>query len=150
MKICCSAARLGLSLLLAGIVAHIVVVEAQAPMTVTLIHINDHHSHFDEIAQDIGPSLIPKTGISVNTSSIRIKYGGFPRVVGLMKKMEQKALAAGNQVLKLHAGDAITGTIYYTFFGSDADAGVLNAAGFDAITIGNHEFDGVSYLECIA
>lgn len=68
-------------------------------------------------------------------------YGGFPRAVALMKQMEEEALAAGNDVLKVHAGDALTGTFFYTFFGVAMDAAVMNVAGFDAFVIGNHEFD---------
>ena len=43
--------------------------------------------------------------------------------------------------LVLHAGDAVQGTLYYTLFKGEADAAVMNAIGFDAMTIGNHEFD---------
>ena len=44
-------------------------------------------------------------------------------------------------LLKLHAGDAITGTLYYTFFKGQADARMMNTVCFDAFTLGNHEFD---------
>jgi 2',3'-cyclic-nucleotide 2'-phosphodiesterase (5'-nucleotidase family) len=138
MKVCNSARR-WLRLLLVARLAL-----AGGEVTVSFIHINDHHSHLNENTFDIGAALIPD-GLSVQTKSIRIKYGGFPRVVGLMKKMEKEALAVGNQVVKLHAGDAITGTLYYSEFGPDVDAAVLNEAGFEALTIGNHEFDGVRH-----
>ena len=41
----------------------------------------------------------------------------------------------------LHAGDAITGTLYFTLFGGSADAAVMNAGNFHYFTLGNHEFD---------
>ena len=44
-------------------------------------------------------------------------------------------------VLKLHAGDAITGDLYYTLFKGEADAALMNEVCFDAFAIGNHEFD---------
>jgi 5'-nucleotidase len=44
-------------------------------------------------------------------------------------------------VLKLHAGDAITGTSYFTFFSGQADAEIMNDICFDAVAMGNHEFD---------
>ena len=48
----------------------------------------------------------------------------------------------GRNVLKLHAGDAITGDLYYTQSEGQADAELMNTACFDAFAIGNHEFDG--------
>jgi 5'-nucleotidase len=61
-----------------------------------------------------------------------------------MNSMEASAKAAGRDVLRLHAGDALTGTLYYTFFGPQVDAAVMNIAKFDALTLGNHEFDQAS------
>ena len=48
---------------------------------------------------------------------------------------------AGGNVLKLHAGDAITGTSFYTLFKGKADAELMSHACFDALEVGNHEFD---------
>ena len=47
---------------------------------------------------------------------------------------------AGN-VLFLHAGDAVQGTLYFNVFQGDADFDFLNYLGVDAMTFGNHEFD---------
>jgi 2',3'-cyclic-nucleotide 2'-phosphodiesterase (5'-nucleotidase family) len=49
--------------------------------------------------------------------------------------------AAEDEVCVLHAGDALTGTIFYSFFGPEPDGLVMNAMGFDAFVVGNHEFD---------
>ena len=56
---------------------------------------------------------------------------------------DELAKAAGPQVLKLHAGDALTATLYFNRAGSDgeADAAMMNTGCFDAFTLGNHEFD---------
>jgi hypothetical protein len=40
----------------------------------TVVHINDHHSHFDEQSIDLGASNIPP-GLSINTGSLRVFYG---------------------------------------------------------------------------
>jgi 5'-nucleotidase len=45
-------------------------------------------------------------------------------------------------VLKLHAGDALTGDLYFTQSEGQADAALMNTVCFDAFTLGNHEFDG--------
>ena len=108
----------------------------------TFVHINDHHSHYDEQSLDLRSSATIPPGLSVlATSNLRVYYGGFDRAVTLMNDMAAEAKAAGNDVVKLHAGDALTGTLYYTFFGPEADAAAMNVASFDALTIGNHELD---------
>ncbi|GAB4310689.1 MAG: hypothetical protein Kow0097_12270 [Candidatus Bipolaricaulota bacterium] len=44
-------------------------------------------------------------------------------------------------VLLLHAGDAVMGTLYYTVHKGAAEAWVLERMGFTAMTLGNHEFN---------
>ncbi|MCX7750709.1 MAG: 5'-nucleotidase C-terminal domain-containing protein [Candidatus Bipolaricaulota bacterium] len=44
-------------------------------------------------------------------------------------------------VLLLHAGDAVLGTLYYTVHKGLAEAWVLKAMGFTAMALGNHEFN---------
>jgi Esterase-like activity of phytase len=107
---------------------------------VMIVHINDHHSNFDEQVIDLPKSLIPPN-LSTNTSSLRVLYGGFDRSVTLMNSMTSEANSKGHDVIKVHAGDALTGTLYFTYFGPEADAAVMNIAKFDAMTLGNHEFD---------
>src|SRR5690606_12137663 len=50
---------------------------------------------------------------------------------------------ARDNVHKLHAGDALTGTLYFNRAGEigEADAALMNTVCFDAFTLGNHEFD---------
>lgn len=43
--------------------------------------------------------------------------------------------------LLLHAGDVFSGTLYFNEFKGLADLELMNLAGFDAFTFGNHEFD---------
>lgn len=65
-----------------------------------------------------------------------VELGGFARQTAVFK-----ALAGTPNLLKLHAGDAITGLLYYTFFKGKADAQMMNSICFDAFVPGNHEFD---------
>ena len=112
----------------------------------TLLHVNDHHSHLTEGSAgyiNIYDDDIP-TEVSSNngdTTYIRAYYGGFPRLVTAFKDLEAKAIDNGRDVLKLHAGDAITGTTYFTLFEGDADAKLMSHICFDAFAPGNHEFD---------
>ncbi|WP_431811226.1 5'-nucleotidase C-terminal domain-containing protein [Lysinibacillus sp. FW12] len=63
------------------------------------------------------------------------------------EKLPQLATAVKEQretkknVLTLHAGDAFSGTLYFTEFQGQADLKLLNEIGFDAMVFGNHEFD---------
>ena len=43
--------------------------------------------------------------------------------------------------LLLHGGDAFSGTLYFNEFKGQADLALLNKIGFDAMVLGNHEFD---------
>ncbi|MDD3355015.1 5'-nucleotidase C-terminal domain-containing protein [Zoogloea sp.] len=103
------------------------------PLDLTILHINDHHSRLD--AETTSLTLKDAAGTS---RSVTVELGGFPRVTAALE-----ALAAERKnVLKLHAGDAITGDLYYTQSEGQADAALMNTVCFDAMTLGNHEFDG--------
>ncbi len=92
-----------------------------------ILHINDHHSR-----------LQPNSAkLTLAGAATDVKTGGFPRVVSKINELA----ASGGNVLKLHAGDAITGDLYFTLFKGKADAEQMNQVCFDAFALGNHEFD---------
>lgn len=102
------------------------------PIELTLLHINDHHSRLD--AESTTLRLKTAAGTREN---IAVALGGFPRVTAAIE-----ALAVGKpNVIKLHAGDAITGDLYYNLDEGKADAALMNTVCFDAFVAGNHEFD---------
>ena len=92
-----------------------------------IAHINDHHSQLDAFAG---------TELTLDGVATQVELGGFARQTAVFK-----ALAGTPNLLKLHAGDAITGSLYYTFFKGKADAQMMNSICFDAFVPGNHEFD---------
>ncbi|GAB6909104.1 NAD pyrophosphatase/5'-nucleotidase NadN [Desulfosarcina cetonica] len=94
---------------------------------ITILHINDVHSHLDAERVDLKIA---------GTETTR-ELGGMARVAAMVAKISH----GRPNTLVLHAGDAVQGTLYYTLFKGDADAKVMNAIGFDAMAIGNHEFD---------
>lgn len=96
--------------------------------TLAIAHINDHHSN-----------LSAKQQISLRLAGefTDVEVGGFPRVAAKIASLEQQH----QHFLKLHAGDAITGDLYYSLFQGDADAHFMREVCFDAFVIGNHEFD---------
>lgn len=106
-----------------------------APYTLTLLHINDHHSTLESKSKTL--QLDAGSGSPV---AVAVDAGGFARVA---TAFDELARAAGPNVLKLHAERALTGTLYFNRAGTDgeADAALMNTVCFDAFTLGNHEFD---------
>lgn len=95
---------------------------------IRIVHINDHHSHLRADG---------RMDLDLGGERTRVRAGGFPSVVTLYDRLT----AGRDNVLKLHAGDAITGDLYYTLFKGEADAALMNEVCFDAFALGNHEFD---------
>lgn len=102
--------------------------EVDASFALRILHINDHHSR---LGPDPGQTLL------IDGVPTEVTYGGFAHVSAKMRELE----AQGGAVLKLHAGDALTGDLYYTLFHGQADADLMNQICFDAFVVGNHEFD---------
>lgn len=100
---------------------------SDAPLTLNILHINDHHSNLEASEQTL----------DIGGAETTFALGGFPRVAAKIAERE----SALENVLKLHAGDAITGTLYFSSFEGVADAELMNLVCFDAFALGNHEFD---------
>jgi 5'-nucleotidase / UDP-sugar diphosphatase len=112
----------------------------QSDFSLRIIHVNDHHSHIEpeEVAITIDASF-PASLQSNKT--IPVDVGGWPLITAAIDEAKQEGEEMGMNVLKLHAGDAITGTIFFTLFQGLADASFMNSVCFDAFELGNHEFD---------
>lgn len=93
-----------------------------------ILHINDHHSR---LAPDSGGEL------TIEGEAVNLSFGGFPAVTRALRELADGA----PNLLTLHAGDAITGDLYFTLFHGEADADLMNTVCFDAFAVGNHEFD---------
>jgi len=100
---------------------------AYKAIELNIAHINDHHSQLDAFAA---------TELTLDGVATQVELGGFARQTTIFK-----SLVSTPNLLRLHAGDAITGTLYYTFFKGKADAQMMNTICFDAFIPGNHEFD---------
>ena len=87
--------------------------------TLTILHTNDIHAHVE-------PTLIKgKT------------YGGYARVATLIRRYR----ASDPNPILLNAGDTFQGTLYYNVYRGLADAHLMNLSGYQAMALGNHEFD---------
>ncbi|MDO5088950.1 MAG: NAD nucleotidase [Leptotrichiaceae bacterium] len=96
-------------------------------LEINIIHVNDHHSHLEEEKMDL----------VLDGKKTTVHVGGFPR----MNQRISELMKNGKNNLVLHAGDALSGTLYYTLFKGKADAALMNAGKFDLFSLGNHEFD---------
>ena len=97
------------------------------PLALTIAHINDTHSALE--ASD--------AVLTIGGQAYKARLGGFAR----LKTALDEVRAPGGNILTLHAGDAVQGTLYFNVFRGAADFDFLNALGLDAMTLGNHEFD---------
>lgn len=112
----------------------------QKPLTVNFLHMNDHHSHitaddFDYDVSALGLTTTKLDGTLID--EVEVTYGGFPMLVDIFGRLENKL----KNPVKIHAGDAITGTAYYSLFKGASDAAMMNQICFDMFALGNHEFD---------
>jgi 5'-nucleotidase len=98
---------------------------SDTPVQVKILHMNDSHSHIEGDTE-----TLEFDGVETD-----VTMGGMARAAALIDSLRDE------NTLLLHAGDTVQGTLYYTLFDGEADADVLNAMDFDAIAIGNHEFD---------
>jgi 5'-nucleotidase len=91
--------------------------------TITILHVNDSHS----CLSSLGP----------RTLSLEGTQGGISRaatVIGMTKMTEQN-------VLTLHDGDVFIGDFFFNRFFGSAEFQLMASLGFDAMAVGNHEFD---------
>lgn len=89
------------------------------PLTMTILHTDDLHGHMDPTK--IGENL----------------YGGYTRQATLMKQYRQSDI----NPLILSGGDTFQGTLYYNLYKGLADVLFMNVQGYQAMAVGNHEFD---------
>lgn len=102
----------------------VVSVGAKTKKQLVVLHTNDVHSCIMPLNENLDNKDIAGRG-------------GFIRRVNMIK--EQRALHP--DLLFFDSGDFSQGSGYYTLFKGDVEIGLMNQMGYDAATIGNHEFD---------
>lgn len=88
----------------------------------TILHTNDFHSHIDPFGKED-----PRNA----------GEGGMARRAALIAKIR----AENENVLLFDSGDIYTGTPYFNFYQAKLSFELMNRMGYDAATLGNHEFD---------
>lgn len=98
------------------------VFSADDQVQLTILHTNDFHSHIDPFG-----NAVPRNA----------GEGGMAKRAALIKKIRSESA----HVLLFDAGDIYQGTPYFNYFKAQLDFELMTMMGYDAATLGNHEFD---------
>ena len=95
----------------------------QSSKKLTLLHTSDTHSRIEPI----------KPGSDDKNADM----GGFVRRATILKELRKE----NPNLLLFDCGDFSQGTPYYNLFKGEVEIKLMNLMGYDAVLIGNHEFD---------
>lgn len=90
--------------------------------TISFLHTNDMHCHIEPF---------------VSGNERYSNKGGLARIAALAQEQRAK----NPNTLLFDAGDMFQGTPYFNYFKGELMLKVMSACGYDAGTVGNHEFD---------
>ncbi|MEM9050162.1 MAG: bifunctional metallophosphatase/5'-nucleotidase [Pseudomonadota bacterium] len=105
---------------------------AQADFDLHILHINDFHSRVESISR-FDSTCRPDDEAEGKC------FGGIARLVAAIAA--KRAELAGANLLVLDAGDQFQGSLFYATYKGAVEAEFAEAIGFDAMAVGNHEFD---------
>ncbi|KAJ1951124.1 hypothetical protein FBU59_000343 [Linderina macrospora] len=100
---------------------------------VRLVHTNDLHAHFSPFNA--------KSGDTCSDATADGCIGGSAVVKSIIDHLRLANDVGKENSILLNAGDEFQGSIYYSLFKGNMSAALLNSFGYDALTLGNHEFD---------
>ena len=107
-----------------------IVCGCRAQKSLAVLHTNDTHS-----------TVMPLSSLLADT--IKAGRAGFLRRLALIQKEREQE----PDLLLFDSGDFSQGSAYFTRFKGEVEVKLMNKMGYDAVTIGNHEFDfGVDNL----
>ena len=95
-----------------------------AQKTLTILHTNDTHSCIEPLNKNLADTMLADRG-------------GYMRRIAMLKEERAKV----PDLLLFDSGDFSQGSSYYTLFKGDVEVELMNLMHYDAVTIGNHEFD---------
>ena len=79
----------------------------------------------------------------LHTNDIQSHLGRFPRLAAKIKEIREAKALEDEPVLLLDSGDFLVGTLYnFLTTTLSPELTLMNTLGYDAITLGNHDFDG--------
>ncbi|MFY8127519.1 MAG: bifunctional metallophosphatase/5'-nucleotidase [Chitinophagaceae bacterium] len=92
-------------------------------LKLTILHTNDVHSRLEPFPQDGSPNA---------------GLGGVAARAEVIKNIRNNT----EHILLLDAGDIFQGTPYFNLYKGEPEMKAMSMMGYDAATIGNHDFDG--------
>lgn len=107
---------------------------AMAETTLHILHINDLHSRIQPINRF-------DSTCSAEDEAAGACFGGVARLATAIEAVRGPLEAAGENVLVLDAGDQYQGSLFFSTYRGAAEAEFMEAIGFDAMALGNHEFN---------
>jgi 5'-nucleotidase len=114
-----SSAALGLGFMEGELFANI---PDKGDLQLTILHTNDMHSRIEPFPDGSGKWQ---------------GLGGMARRAALIEQIRREQ----KNVLLLDAGDVFQGTPYFNFFAGELEYKLMSNMGYDATTMGNHDFD---------
>jgi len=96
-----------------------------APQQLVILFMNDPHAHYESY------QIKGLDGLS----------GGFAKAQTVLLQQRLSAKREGAESLSLMAGDLLMGTPFSTYFKGELGSRLLNMMNFQAMVVGNHEFD---------
>ena len=109
---------------LSFIIYHLSFSPAGAQTQLTILHTNDTHSTILPLGRNLADTMLADRG-------------GYLRRIAMLNEERQK----DPQLLLFDSGDFSQGSAFYSMFEGDVEIGLMNQMKYDAVTIGNHEFD---------
>ncbi len=103
---------------------------AAADYSLTILHTNDFHARFEPISKY-------DSGCSAKDNAEGKCFGGTARLVTALAEARSRT----NNAILVDGGDQFQGTLFYTYYKGKMAAEFMNKLGYDAMTVGNHEFD---------
>ena len=97
------------------------------PAGICIVHVNDTHSHMEATSAKL----------LLGDDKTYVDLGG----LGLFENFVAEKRRERPDMILLHAGDAVQGTLFFNTFGGKAEVEAMNRMSFDAMVPGNHEFD---------
>lgn len=107
--------------------------EQSSNLRFTILHTNDEHSH-----------LIPHPAVNDHPELTGSAMGGFARLAGAIQQIREEKERHNEPVLLFSAGDILGGPAFGwlpLLDGMAPELTLFQKMGYDAVTIGNHEFD---------
>ena len=95
------------------------------PKKLFIVHTSDTHSCIEPISPNF-------------SDTAQADKGGYIRRISLLRELREEH---PGEMLTLDCGDFSQGSVYYNLYKGDVEVKLMNLMQYDAVTIGNHEFD---------